>query len=114
MPIFGAKSRAARGCASKLACGRRIDPFGGHIRFYDTLRQICDCPRADRVVRPYRMFFNFAENACNFAIVFCRGERGIDPYGISGDAPSALGHELLHDLDRQQDEDDDDRGLYDL
>ena len=26
MPIFGAKSRAARGCASKLACGRRIDP----------------------------------------------------------------------------------------
>ena len=25
MPIFGAKSRAARGCASKLACGRRID-----------------------------------------------------------------------------------------
>ena len=28
MPIFGAKSRAARGCASKLACGRRIDPRG--------------------------------------------------------------------------------------
>ena len=28
MPIFGAKSRAARGCASKLACGRRIDPCG--------------------------------------------------------------------------------------
>ena len=26
MSIFGAKSRAARGCASKLACGRRIDP----------------------------------------------------------------------------------------
>ena len=26
MPIFGAKSRAMRGCASKLACGRRIDP----------------------------------------------------------------------------------------
>ena len=100
MPIFGAKSRAARGCASKLACGRRIDPFGGHIRFYDTLRQICDCPRADRVVRPYRTFCVFADGACNFAIVFCRGERGIDPYGISGDAPSAPGHELLHDLDR--------------
>ena len=28
MPIFGAKSRAARGCASKLACGRRINPHG--------------------------------------------------------------------------------------
>ena len=26
MPIFGAKSRAARGCASKLACGRRVVP----------------------------------------------------------------------------------------
>ena len=26
MPIFGAKSRAVRGCASKLACGRRIVP----------------------------------------------------------------------------------------
>ena len=26
MPIFGAKSRAARGCASKLACGHRIVP----------------------------------------------------------------------------------------
>ena len=30
MPIFGAKSRAARGCASKLACGRRIDPHAAH------------------------------------------------------------------------------------
>ena len=26
MPIFGAKSRAMRGCASKLACGHRIGP----------------------------------------------------------------------------------------
>ena len=30
MPIFCAKSRAARGCASKLACGRRIDLHGAH------------------------------------------------------------------------------------
>ena len=28
MPIFGAKSRAVRSCASKPACGRRIDPHG--------------------------------------------------------------------------------------
>ena len=28
MPIFGAKSRAKRGCASKLARGHRIGPFG--------------------------------------------------------------------------------------
>ena len=43
MPIFGAKSRAARGCASKLACGRRIDPHGARP-FYDALRQIYKCP----------------------------------------------------------------------
>ena len=30
MPIFCAKSRAVRGCASKPACGRRIDPHGAH------------------------------------------------------------------------------------
>ena len=27
MPIFGAKSRALRGCALKLACGHRIGPY---------------------------------------------------------------------------------------
>ena len=37
--------------------------------------------RADRVVRPYRTFCVFADGFCNFAIAFCRGERGIDPYG---------------------------------
>ena len=26
MSIFGTKNRATRGCASKLACGRRIGP----------------------------------------------------------------------------------------
>ena len=35
--------------------------------------------RADRVVRPYRICV-VTENACNFAIACCRGERGIDPY----------------------------------
>ena len=38
-------------------------------------------PRADRGVRPYRTFYGFADGACNFVIAFCRGERGIDPYG---------------------------------
>ena len=28
MSIFGTKNRATRGCASKLACGRRIAPAG--------------------------------------------------------------------------------------
>ena len=81
MPIFGAKSRAARGCASKLACGRRIDPHD--TRPFLTIRcgKFAIAPRADRVVRPYKMFYVFAENAYNFAIAHCRGERGIDPYG---------------------------------
>ena len=85
-----------------------------HDRFYETLRQNCDADRADRVVRPYRTFCVFADGACNFAIACRRVDVGIDPYGISGDAPSAAGHELLHDLDCQQDEDDDDGGFYDL
>ena len=38
-------------------------------------------PRADRVVRPYRTFYDFAENACNFTIAYCRVDVGIDPYG---------------------------------
>ena len=37
--------------------------------------------RADRGVRPYRTLCVFADGACNFAVAFCRGERGIDPYG---------------------------------
>ena len=71
MPIFGAKSRAMRGCASKLACGRRIDPadctvFTGicgefvtsqradvGIGPYRVLREFGAAHRADRVVRPY-------------------------------------------------------------
>ena len=36
---------------------------------------------ADSGVRPYRTFYVFAENACNFAIAFCRVDVGIDPYG---------------------------------
>ncbi len=49
---LGAKSRALRGCASKLACGRRIGPlkcFG----FASDFRKNGQFRRADRVVRPY-------------------------------------------------------------
>ena len=38
--------------------------------------------RADRVVRPYRTFYVFAENACNFAIASCAGGAEPLPYGI--------------------------------
>ena len=63
---------------------------------------------------PLQDVLRFRRTLCNFAIACRRVDVGIDPYGISGDAPSAAGHKLLHDLDRQQDEDDDDGGFYDL
>ncbi len=54
MPIFGAKSRAARGCASKLARGRRIDPA---IRNYKIAHAIGKNVKrfvgADASVRPW-------------------------------------------------------------
>ena len=82
MPIFGAKSRAMRGCASKLACGRRIGPaernvftviFGkfataptiiqaGTYGFAANFRENHCLLRADRVVRPYANFGKIAQN----------------------------------------------------
>ena len=74
MPIFGAKSRAMRGCASKLACGRRIDPADCTVYTeicgefvtsrradegigpYRVLQEFAAAHRADRVVRPYEKF----------------------------------------------------------
>ena len=80
MPIFGAKSRAMRGCASKLACGRRIDPadctvftvicgkFATSRRAdvgigpYRVLREFTAAHRADRDVRPYASLGNPTQN----------------------------------------------------
>ena len=47
-----AKSRALRGCASKLACGRRIGPLK-YCGFASDLHKTGQFRRADRVVRPY-------------------------------------------------------------
>ena len=44
MPIFGAKSRAARGCASKLACGRRIDPAEHNCKIANPIGKIVKRP----------------------------------------------------------------------
>ena len=52
MPIFGAKSRAKRGCASKLACGHRIGP-AGCTGFTEILVEFLTSHWADRVVGPY-------------------------------------------------------------
>ena len=49
--------------------------------------EIGRAPRADRVVRPYRTFYVFADGVCNFAIAFCRVDVGIDPYGRYARSP---------------------------
>ncbi len=49
---LGAKSRALRGCASKLACGRRIGPLKC-CEFASDFHKSGQFRRADRVVRPY-------------------------------------------------------------
>ena len=52
MPIFGAKSRAKRGCASKLACGHRIGPAERTV-FTEIFDKSAASQWADRVVGPY-------------------------------------------------------------
>ena len=47
-------------------------------------------PRADRVVRPYRTFCLCVDDAHKFAIAYCRGERGIDPYKCCTDSPGCI------------------------
>ena len=64
MPIFGAKSRAVRGCASKLACGRRIDPLGS-CEFAEGFRKNGAFCRADVGIGPYDVSAN-PSNAANF------------------------------------------------
>ena len=54
MPIFGAKIRAVRGCASKLACGRRIDALES-CEFAEDYRKISAFCRADVGIGPYRV-----------------------------------------------------------
>ena len=54
MPIFGAKNRAARGCASKLACGRRIDPAVRNHKNANPIGDHAQClVGADASVRPW-------------------------------------------------------------
>ena len=52
MPIFGAKSRAMRGCASKLACGHRIDPADCTV-FTEICGEFVTSSRADVGIGPY-------------------------------------------------------------
>ena len=59
MPIFGAKSRAMRGCASKLACGHRIGPAFCTILTV-IFGEFATSQRADVGIGPYRMRHEFA------------------------------------------------------
>ena len=52
-----------------------------HIRFYDTLRQICHCPTGGQRRPPLQNVLRFRRTSCNFVIAFCRVDVGIDPYG---------------------------------
>ncbi len=52
MPIFGAKSRAKRGCASKLSCGHRIGP-AERTGFTEVSGEFAISQWTDRVVGPY-------------------------------------------------------------
>ena len=107
MPIFGAKSRAARGCASKLACGRRIDPAKCNCKIAQTIGDHAQRPvGADASVRPMRsdkFASTYRKNGCAacgesaaspptnmiririgafvFAGASCRADRVVRPYG---------------------------------
>ena len=75
MPIFGAKSRAMRGCASKLACGRRIDPADCTV-FTVICGEFATSRRADVGIGPYRVLREFTAAH--------RADRGVRPYASLG------------------------------
>ena len=75
MPIFGAKSRAMRGCASKLACGRRIDPADCTV-YTEICGEFVTSRRADEGSGPYRVLQEFA--------AAYRADRGVRPYASLG------------------------------
>ena len=63
MPIFGAKSRAMRGCASKLACGHRIGPADCTILTV-IFGEFATSQRADVGIGPYRREFGGVCESC--------------------------------------------------
>ena len=75
MPIFGAKSRAMRGCASKLACGRRIDPADCTV-FTVICGEFATSRRADVGIGPYRVLREFTAAH--------RADRGVRPCASLG------------------------------
>ena len=93
---LGAKSRALRGCASKLACGRRIGPLKC-CRFASDFRKNRHFRRADRVVRPY----GAKSKLCTITLIRPYGgvsvsaaewvDVGIDPYGMESEIPPHVG-----------------------
>ena len=66
MPIFGAKSRAMRGCASKPVCGRRIGPAVQAV-FTVIYSEFATSQWADASIGPYRKWlYHVAQITCPF------------------------------------------------
>ena len=61
-----------------------VRPAVGTSVFLKPIGKFAIAQRADRDVRPYRTFYDFAENACNFAIASCAGGVEPRPYGNWG------------------------------
>ena len=62
MPILGAKSRAKRGCASKLACGRRIGP-AECTGFMEIHGEFVTSQRVDVGIAPYKQLDRHAASS---------------------------------------------------
>ena len=78
MPIFGAKSRAERGCASKLACGRRIGPAERTV-FTEVFGKFATFQRADVGIGPYNERGKYIRIRRKFPKTYCFPPGGAEP-----------------------------------
>ena len=61
-----------------------VRPAVGTSVFLKPIGKFAIAQRADRGVRPYREFYDFADRMCGFAIASCAGGVEPLPYGVSG------------------------------
>ena len=61
-----------------------VRPAVGTSVFLKPIGKFAIAQRADRGVRPYREFYDFADRMCEFAIASCAGGVEPLPYGVSG------------------------------
>ena len=75
MPIFGAKSRAARGCALKLACGHRIGPAEQAV-LTEIYGEFATSQRADVGIGPYTIPEGFPKTKPRTWFAVWKGRNG--------------------------------------